>query len=32
MRPPAAGAKLVIGENLYMYGDVDGPIHEDLPV
>jgi nucleoside-diphosphate-sugar epimerase len=26
-----AGAKLVIGENLYMYGDVNGPIHEDLP-
>lgn len=25
------GAKLVIGENLYMYGDVDGPIREDLP-
>lgn len=27
----SAGAKLVVGENLYMYGDVDGPIHEDLP-
>jgi nucleoside-diphosphate-sugar epimerase len=26
-----AGAKLVIGENLYMYGDVNGPIHEGLP-
>ena len=26
-----AGAKLVIGENLYMYGAVDGPIHEGLP-
>ena len=26
-----AGAKLVIGDNLYMYGEVDGPIHEDLP-
>jgi nucleoside-diphosphate-sugar epimerase len=26
-----AGAKLVIGENLYMYGEVAGPIHEDLP-
>lgn len=27
----AAGAKLIVGDNLYMYGDVDGPIHEDLP-
>lgn len=27
----AAGAKLVVGENLYMYGKVDGPIHEGLP-
>ena len=27
----AAGAKLIVGENLYMYGDVDGLIHEDLP-
>jgi nucleoside-diphosphate-sugar epimerase len=27
----AAGAKLVAGENLYMYGEVDGPIHEGLP-
>lgn len=27
----AAGAKLIVGENLYMYGEVDGPIHEDLP-
>jgi nucleoside-diphosphate-sugar epimerase len=26
-----AGAKLVIGENLYMYGEVTGPIREDLP-
>ncbi|OGO35549.1 MAG: NAD-dependent dehydratase [Chloroflexi bacterium RBG_16_57_11] len=27
----ANGAKLVIGENLYMYGEVDGPIHEGRP-
>jgi len=27
----AAGAKLVSAENLYMYGEVDGPIREDLP-
>jgi len=27
----SAGAKLVVGENLYMYGKVEGPIHEDLP-
>jgi nucleoside-diphosphate-sugar epimerase len=27
----AAGAKLVYGDNLYAYGLVDGPIHEDLP-
>ena len=27
----AAGAKLVYGDNLYMYGPVDGPIREDLP-
>jgi nucleoside-diphosphate-sugar epimerase len=27
----AAGARLIIGENLYMYGEVDGPIHENLP-
>ncbi|NNJ08859.1 NAD-dependent epimerase/dehydratase family protein [Chloroflexales bacterium ZM16-3] len=27
----AAGAKLIVAENLYMYGQVDGPIHEDLP-
>lgn len=28
----AAGAKLIAGENLYMYGDTDGqPIHEGLP-
>ena len=26
-----AGAKLVLADNLYMYGEVDGPIHEDLP-
>lgn len=26
------GAKLIVGENLYMYGDTDGAIiHEDLP-
>jgi nucleoside-diphosphate-sugar epimerase len=27
----AAGAKMVYGDNLYMYGPVDGPIREDLP-
>lgn len=27
----AAGARLVAGDNLYMYGDVDGPLSEDLP-
>lgn len=28
----ASGAKLIVGENLYMYGDTDGqPIHEGLP-
>jgi nucleoside-diphosphate-sugar epimerase len=27
----ATGAKLIVAENLYMYGQVDGPIHEDLP-
>lgn len=28
----AAGAKLIVGENLYMYGDTGGrPLHEDLP-
>ena len=27
----AAGAKLIAGDNLYMYGEVSGPIHEDLP-
>ena len=28
----ANGAKLIVGENLYMYGDTDGqPMHEDLP-
>lgn len=27
-----SGAKLVIGDNLYMYGDPDGqPIHEEMP-
>ena len=26
-----AGAKLVLADNLYMYGEVDGPIHENLP-
>lgn len=24
-------ARMVIGDNLYMYGEVDGPIHEGLP-
>jgi nucleoside-diphosphate-sugar epimerase len=27
----AVGAKLIVAENLYMYGQVDGPIREDLP-
>jgi len=27
----ANGSKLILAENLYMYGQVDGPIHEDLP-
>jgi nucleoside-diphosphate-sugar epimerase len=28
----ASGAKLIVGENLYMYGDTGGqPLHEDLP-
>jgi nucleoside-diphosphate-sugar epimerase len=27
----ANGAKLIIGDNLYMYGFVQGPIHEGLP-
>lgn len=27
----ANGARLVIAENLYMYGAVDGPLHEGLP-
>ncbi len=27
----AAGAKLVLADNLYMYGPVDGPIREDSP-
>ncbi len=26
-----AGARLVYGDNLYSYGPVDGPLHEDLP-
>ncbi|MEW6179362.1 MAG: SDR family oxidoreductase [Chloroflexota bacterium] len=25
------GARLIIGENLYMYGEVKGPIHEEMP-
>ncbi len=28
----ANGAKLIAAENLYMYGAVDGPIHENLPL
>jgi nucleoside-diphosphate-sugar epimerase len=27
----ASGAKLIVTENLYMYGAVDGPMHEGLP-
>lgn len=27
----AAEAKLIFGDNLYMYGPVDGPLREDLP-
>jgi nucleoside-diphosphate-sugar epimerase len=27
----AAGAKFIVAENLYMYGEVDGSINEDLP-
>jgi nucleoside-diphosphate-sugar epimerase len=27
----SAGAKFIVGENLYMYGEVDVPIHEGLP-
>lgn len=27
----ASGARLVYGDNLYAYGIVDGPLHEDLP-
>lgn len=27
----ASGAKIVLGDNLYMYGEVNGPIHEGLP-
>lgn len=26
-----SGSKLVFGDNLYMYGEVSGPIHENLP-
>lgn len=26
-----AGAKLIVGDNLYMYGEVSGAIHEGLP-
>ena len=26
-----AGAKFIVGDNLYMYGEVTGPIHEGLP-
>ncbi|MBW4439350.1 MAG: NAD-dependent epimerase/dehydratase family protein [Pleurocapsa minor GSE-CHR-MK-17-07R] len=27
----AAGAKFIVADNLYSYGDVDGPLHENLP-
>jgi nucleoside-diphosphate-sugar epimerase len=27
----SAGAKFIVGENLYMYGEVNGPMHEGLP-
>lgn len=27
----ASGAKFIAGDNLYMYGEVEGPIYEDLP-
>ena len=27
----SAGAKFIVAENLYMYGEVNGPIHEGLP-
>lgn len=27
----SAGAKLIVGDNLYMYGEVGGPIQEGLP-
>ena len=27
----SSGAKLVFADNLYAYGPVDGPLHEDLP-
>ena len=27
----ANGAKFIVGDNLYMYGDVDGNLHEALP-
>ena len=26
-----SGARLVVGENLYLYGEVNGPLHEGLP-
>lgn len=26
-----SGAKLIVGENLYMYGEVTGPMHERMP-
>ncbi len=27
----SVGAKFIVGDNLYMYGEVEGPIHEELP-
>lgn len=27
----SAGARFIVGDNLYMYGEVAGPIHEGLP-
>jgi len=27
----ANGAKLIVGDNLYMYGEFNGPLHEDMP-
>jgi nucleoside-diphosphate-sugar epimerase len=27
----SAHARFIVGDNLYMYGEVDGPIHEGLP-